>query len=118
MYSQEVRLYAQQQMFICVTILLFGLAMRTRERRYWWGFVVSGVLAIYTHYYSALFLVPLFGWALSGRQRLPPVRVFAGIAVAALLIAPWLASGVIGAALTSPKTARDQPSYFAGLCLT
>jgi 4-amino-4-deoxy-L-arabinose transferase-like glycosyltransferase len=113
MYSQEVRPYALQQFLACCALLFCGLAIRTRSSKHWWAFIVTSTLAVYSHYYSVFFIMALFCWALFENPRVPFRRVLGGVAVIALMLTPWLASGVVDAALTSPKTSGVQPAWFS-----
>ena len=114
MYSQELRPYAQQMFLVCTALWLFAVAARDRQIWAWCGFVVVATLSLYTHYYSVFFIAPLFLWALVDRRGVPISWVVGGgVAVVALLL-PWLANGVVEAALASGKTAPSgQPSWFA-----
>ncbi|MGH8551191.1 MAG: glycosyltransferase family 39 protein [Methylococcales bacterium] len=112
MYSQEVRPYAQEMLFSCSTLLFFGLAIRTYFLKYWWAFVISALLVLYTHYYSVFLVALLFSWALFFEKRLSPIHVLGGAAVVALVFIPWLANGVVDAAVNNPKITKV-PSYFA-----
>lgn len=119
MYSQELRPYAQQLFFVSLTLWFFGIASFEQKRWAWWAFVVAATLAIYTHYYSVLLIGPLFAWALVDRRRIPLTWTIGGAVCAALLFVPWLMSGVVEAALSSPKTTIPaQPGWFATIWTT
>ncbi|MCB0215132.1 MAG: glycosyltransferase family 39 protein [Chloroflexi bacterium] len=100
-YGQEARMYA----------LLYGLALAAiacllrgidSGRLRWWaacGALVAGIL--YTHYYGALIVFGLAGWAgfdLLARDRAQLRGWLVAGLVAALLFGPWLprAIGVLG----------------------
>jgi len=100
-YSQEARCYSVLLALLLAAACLYVDAVREGAHgRSWWGFVVLAVLATLTHYYAAFFLIALALFTVSTRARkaIPPRRIVAGIGLYALLLAPWLASGVIAAA--------------------
>ncbi|MFN0006578.1 MAG: glycosyltransferase family 39 protein [Planctomycetota bacterium] len=104
-YSQEARCYSVLLALLLATACLYVDALRERARgRTWWGFVVLAALATLTHYYAVFFLLALalFTVSTSARKAIPPRRLLAGTALYALLLAPWLASGVIASAASQP----------------
>jgi uncharacterized membrane protein len=112
LYSQEARPYAQFFFFVLTSIYLFIRALRERRPVFWWCFLVSANLLIYTHYYGVLALLCLIVFALVRRKRYPiPLAWWAGGAsLTAALYAPWLLSGVVRKATHSdgplPEAAR------------
>ena len=52
-YNQEIRMYEQVffLIFLCV-YFSFAITEDYQKKRYWIGYVLSGVLAAYTHYYG------------------------------------------------------------------
>jgi len=97
-YSQEARMYAMVTTLCLLAAYLLILALRRTEtpgpwNRYWLGYIVAAVLALYTHYYAlwALFSANLFAlyWlvhhapGLWRRWMLAQLTVF-------LLFLPWL----------------------------
>jgi 4-amino-4-deoxy-L-arabinose transferase-like glycosyltransferase len=113
MYSQELRMYSLQLLLASLTLFFFQTAISERRSWAWWAFVVTAALAIYTHYYSAFLVAPLFGLAAVYRKRVPLTWTFLGALGVGLLFVPWLASGVLEAAANSPKSAPAvQPAWF------
>lgn len=118
MYSQEARPYAQVFFLILCSSYLFILAIRTKRRLPWWGFVISATLTIYTHYYGFFVVVALLFFAVLFRKRyrLRSSQWIGGLAVGLLLYSPWLASGVVGQALHTSKIKfgqnADPPSVY------
>ena len=107
MYSQEARPYAMAVFFTACSILCFVVALRERRRMAWAGFLLFGILMLYTHYYTVLILAGLLLYDVVARRNQPgiPVRWWmVWGAVLALAFLPWLASGVVGNALHSPRT--------------
>lgn len=116
MYSQEARPYAQVLFFALGAVYLFACALHEKRGLAWWGFIAAAVLTIYTHYYGVFLVAGLLSYALLNRRHyaLPWSWLLGGAALALLLFAPWLASGVIEQALRSPKTRpAEQPPWFA-----
>jgi mannosyltransferase len=69
-YSQEARAYALLVLLTTAGLLLFLHALEEPSRRtlVWWALVSS--LALTTHYYAALLVIPQAAWlALRGRDR-------------------------------------------------
>lgn len=92
-YGQEARMYT---LLMAASLTAFDCALRAEEtgRRRWW--VASGAaaaFAVYTHYYGALAVLVLGGWALldlARRDRENLVGWLIAGGTAALLFAPWL----------------------------
>lgn len=100
-YSQEARCYSVLLALLLAAACLYVDAVREGARgRSWWSFVVLAALATLTHYYAAFFLLALAVFTLftSARTAIPPRRILGGVALYALLLAPWLASGVVASA--------------------
>lgn len=96
-HSQTARGYAHLAAFSAAAMLLLLHAVEDRSQRAWWGAVVAAVLALYSHFYGGLVVLACLAWlAARGKlARLPLPWIAGGAALAALLFAPWLASGVV-----------------------
>jgi mannosyltransferase len=96
-YSQEARNYSQLLFLSILTAHLFITSLRGRRRSCWWGFLVSAILLIYTHYYGVFILFCLILFAILYRKRHPIPRLWcaSGILLVTLCYAPWLFSGVV-----------------------
>ena len=56
-YSQEARMYAMVTALSLMASYLLVLALRTRKTRYWLGYLLFSVLALYTHYFALFVLL-------------------------------------------------------------
>jgi mannosyltransferase len=115
MFSQEVRPYAQFHFLALCTAYLFLRAFREGRPLFWWSFVASAILMLYTDYFSlyliiALMMLPLID---RGASRLRLWWVLSGGALIFLSFLPWLASGVLHAAATANKTFMGKEAYAA-----
>lgn len=100
-YAQEARCYSVLLFLLLGAASLYVDAVREGAGgRRWWGFVVLAAVATLTHYYALFFLLGLAVFTVFSRARtaIPPRRLAAGIGLYALLLAPWLASGVLQSA--------------------
>ena len=117
MYSQEARSYAMFLFLALCTAYLFLRSLEGGGRGVRLGFFVSAVALLYTHYYAVFVLLALASYALLLQRSLVPgaaKRMLMTLALALTFPLPWLASGVIAKALTSPKLAPHiQPPWFA-----
>ena len=106
-YSQEARTYSLTLLLALCTAWLFVAALK--RPGFWWGFVVCGLLMIYTHYYAAFVLLACFVFSLLYRRRYPiPVRSWIGaLFVWGAAYLPWLASGVLAQLRGSTKLTDD-----------
>jgi mannosyltransferase len=55
-YAQEARMYAMWSFLLVLSLYLFWRAMRSQERRWWFLFAVTTILALYTHLFALLAL--------------------------------------------------------------
>ena len=92
MYSQEVRPYAQFHFLALFSSYLFVRAMREGRPAFWWGFVGSAILMLYTDYFSVYLIVALLLLAAIYRQRsrLRPWWVLTGGALRSAFTCPGL----------------------------
>ena len=118
-YGQELRMYALQSLFTTAMMALGLAALRRPSAARIGSTIVFGVLACYTHYFSALFLLGFLAvlpWA--GREGEPDagrgaVRAALGAVLAAALYLPWLPtamSHVLVNSLRGLKAAAPAPS--------
>ena len=116
MYSQEARPYAQLLFFVLCSLYLFVIALREHRALAWWAFVLAAILTVYTHYYGAFVVVFLFlyGILYGRRYAFPATWLLGGAVLIIVSYVPWLATGVVQHALSSPETMRpQQPPWFA-----
>jgi 4-amino-4-deoxy-L-arabinose transferase-like glycosyltransferase len=102
--AQESRPYGQLYFFAVLSSYLFVRALREERALYWWAFVGSSIMLLYSHYYGAFVIVglALYGAIYRKRYRLPPFWVFGGAAITLAAYAPWMASGVISSIIGNP----------------
>lgn len=112
MYSQEIRPYAQQMLFVSSTLMFYALATNSYKPFYWWGFVLSGVGAMYAHYYSFFLVGALYFRLLFFEKKISLSIIISGVVVSVLLYLPWLSSGFIEAAQHDKKVSGINPEYF------
>ncbi len=92
-YSQQARMYVMVTVLSVLASYLLLLALRRQQTSYWLAFVLTTVLALYTHYY-ALFAWLFQGvfavyWLWSNRSNMWR-RWLAAQAAVAVLFTPWL----------------------------
>jgi len=106
MFSQEVRPYAQFHFLALCSSYLFVRAFREGRPAYWWGFVGSAILMLYTDYFSVYLIAALLILPVIYRRhcRLRLWWVLTGGALTFALYLPWMASGILRAAANSGKT--------------
>ena len=123
-YSQEARPYA---LFCFLELLAFYCAWRGTikdDRRAWWGYALATIGAFNTHYFAALFTVPI-GFAvawLAAQLRATPrsaliliVRFLASLAAALFSwnLMPWLGIALVsGQRVLGLAPAPDWPAPF------
>ena len=115
MFSQEARPYAQTHFLALLSAYLFLRAFREGWALYWWGFVGSSVLMLYTNYFGVFLIAALLLVAAIYRQhsRLRRWWLFAGAAVTLVLYYPWLASGIILEATKPGRVSTGTVEYSA-----
>jgi mannosyltransferase len=92
-YATEGRGYALVAALVVASTLCLLRALDGGGRRWWAGYVVAAVCALYTHYIAVLVLAPQVVWALwTHRRGLREQLVAHGLV--ALAFAPWLPSFV------------------------
>jgi mannosyltransferase len=115
MLSQEPRPYAQFHFLVLSSCYLFVRALREERELYWWSFVGSSILMIYTDYFGIFVIAGLFLFAVIYRKRygIPLWRLVASAAIALALYIPWMASGIFRAAGNSSKTFGGAAQFWA-----
>ena len=99
-YSQEARSYSLLVLLVILSTLLFVRGMESRSTRVWAGYVLLGVLAVYSHTFGIFVLAAHAGSVPFLRRRdVPWGHLAASWAVIAASLTPfWLSiwSGLIG----------------------
>jgi uncharacterized membrane protein len=96
LYSHELRMYTQLMTLAVLTVACFWQAWHTDSWRWWAGFGVCALLAVYTHLFAWLVLAgiglfSLLRWWRDGRFRWGQVMKTAVIIFLLLLLfVPWL----------------------------
>ena len=106
-YATETRSYAQAAALVVASTLgLLAALQPGPHRRAWWVlYVLAATAAIYTHYTSALVLVPQAAWALWIHREAVRVQLVAhGLVV--LAFGPWLPSFVAQARNSEDEARR------------
>jgi mannosyltransferase len=113
-FAQEPRPYAQLQFLALLTCYLFVRGLKEQRTSYWWGFVGSAVLMLYTHYYGVFVIagLSLFAYLFRARYRLHWKWILGGGTLAVAAFVPWVAL-VLPVALDSQKTLSGTHSYWA-----
>jgi mannosyltransferase len=86
-YSQEARAYSLMVFLTALSSLFFLRAIEHSSRNEWAGYILSGTLAVYTHFFSVLVLGAHWGWLVFVRRRNIPWR---GLLVTVLAISMLL----------------------------
>lgn len=93
-YSQEARTYALVTFELAVTYGLVWRAMRVNAKISWAMAAFAAVAALYSHYYAALGLLPVFlilwVWPHDEQSALRRKRIVVAGLVCMSLLAPWL----------------------------
>jgi len=94
-YSQEVRMYAMVTAWSLLASYLMLLALRRQRWQYWLGYVICGVLSLYTHYFALFVLLFqglfIIGWA--WRKRVEKKQLWFSVlalCTIAVMFLPWL----------------------------
>ena len=107
-YSQEARNYSLLVLLAALSFLCFVKALDERGHRWLWAWALASSLALSTHYFTFVLLVPQLAWLLAKR---PGSRVDTGLAAAAI--------GVVGIALLPLlATQRGRGSWIADYALS
>lgn len=94
--SVEVRMYAIAYAFIIASaVLSYRVICDDTKMRHWIGFVIFGLMAAYTHYFTLLSLVLIYVeliiWFIINKNIKKIVYIFACSAMMVLGYGPWLA---------------------------
>jgi uncharacterized membrane protein len=88
-YSQEARSYELLVLFSALSLLAFAYVLDRPTPRASLGWVLASALALATHYYAILIVVPEAAWLLAVHRRRRPVQVaFAVVALCGLALIP------------------------------
>jgi hypothetical protein len=78
-YSQEARSYSLLVLLCAVALLAFAHARAAPGARTLAAWVIASALALATHYYALLAIVPQAIWLLAAHWRRVPVRIAVGV---------------------------------------
>jgi uncharacterized membrane protein len=104
-YGSENRGYALVAALVVLSTLALLIALEDRRRRWWALYAVAVAAALYTHYISALVLVPQAAWALWTHRESAREQLVAG-GVAVLVWLPWLPSFLVQARHSGAEARR------------
>lgn len=97
-YAQEARAYSLLVFLVILSTLFFVTALERPDRTRWAAYVVSSVLAVYTHYFALLVLAAQWASLPFLRLRALPWKALVGSALAiGLLVLPLGALVLAGA---------------------
>jgi mannosyltransferase len=92
-YSQEARSYALLVLLSAASVLAFAYAQAKPTPRTLAAWVIASGLALATHYYAVLVVVPLAGWLLFAHRRTRAVQLAVGaVALCGLALIPLATS--------------------------
>ena len=94
-YAGEARNYSLLVFVSALAFLCFSRALEeVRSQRWLWAWALSSALALLTHYYALVLIVPMALWLLWRRPgpRLDPLMATGAIAVVGLALAPDVAA--------------------------
>ncbi len=81
-YSQEARSYELLVLFTATALLAFAYARAAPSRTTLAGWVIASALALATHYYALVAIVPQALWLLIEHRRRPSVQLAVGLVAA------------------------------------
>jgi 4-amino-4-deoxy-L-arabinose transferase-like glycosyltransferase len=112
--AQEARPYALFGFLVLLSSYLLVRALQERRAIYWWGFVGTSTLMIYTHYYGILVIATLALYVVIYRKhyQLRASWLWGGIIIILLLYTPWIVS-VLPIAANSLKTFSGRLPFFS-----
>jgi hypothetical protein len=121
-YSQEARSYALLVLLSAASLLAFAYALERPTARTAAAWVITSALALATHYYALLVVLPEALWLLAARRRARPAQAavvlvgLCGLALVPLAIsqngtgrANWIAHAPLGR-----RVAQIFPQFLAG----
>ena len=90
-YSQEARAYESLALLAGLSLLAFAYAIDDPRPRWWIAWAIASALAIHTHYYGIIVVIPeaVLLWRRYGRRR-ELVLACAGIGIVALALVPLI----------------------------
>ena len=91
-YSHEARMYALLAVWGLLAVHFFVLALLENRWRWWIGFILAALLALYTHYYGGLIIIFANAFFLANWHRFRPLlgKFMITQLIPALLHLPWL----------------------------
>jgi mannosyltransferase len=121
-YSQEARSYSMMVLLTSVALLAFAYARARPEPRSLSFWVIASALALATHYYAALAIVPQALWLLVEHRRGRPVQIAVGtVALCGLALIPLALSqngtgnaAWIGTISLGPRLGQIIPQFLIG----
>jgi mannosyltransferase len=124
-YSQEARSYALLVMLTSLSLLGFAYARAEPTAGRVAGWVIAAALALATHYYALLAVVPEALWLLAAYGRRPAIRVGVGlVALCGLALVPLALSqngtghaGWIGTVPLGRRLSQVVPQFLTGFAL-
>lgn len=92
-YGSEVRMYTLFAFLATLNQYFFIRILKLRDNRAWWGFAITAVLGVFTHYFFLLLLAAQGLFFLWNRERFPEhalrhMLTIAGVVTA--LFTPWV----------------------------
>jgi mannosyltransferase len=121
-YGNEIRMYTLFSLLVIVNQICFIAIFKDHSRNAWWGYAITALLGIYTHYFFFLNLLSQAVFFLVKPRIFPRgtfVRLLTIAVVVVLAFAPWVYAVVtLGIAsnqdpLLSPPTAVNLFNTFA-----
>jgi mannosyltransferase len=91
-YSQEARAYSLLVLLSALSLLFLTRALRDPDKR-WpvWGWAAAAALALATHYFAIVAVIPQAGWLLiRGPDRAPTYGAIGAVAAAGAALIPLL----------------------------
>lgn len=92
-YASEARMYAMLAFLTVLHQLFFMKVFKEGKALHWWGYALTAVLGMYTHYFFAFVLLTEAVFYLFQRKSFPAKSFRKFLAVAALVVVsvlPWL----------------------------
>jgi len=92
-YSQEIRTYPLLVFLSALSFMFFVNSLNREEPRWLWAWALASSLALATHYFAVMLVVPEAAWLLlRARPRVKVLLASAGAACAGLALLPFYAA--------------------------
>ena len=92
-YAQEARAYALLTLLLALTYGSLWRALETNRRFWWRAAFICALLALYTHYFAALGLIPtallVWLWPERAQSKHRSLRYILSVSVSGFLFLPW-----------------------------